>query len=228
MLKYSKVRILFLVLFCLLANGSFAQKRASLGLKFGSGFSGYYFVTDININPDPIKVGFIPVYSGGVVFNYLDKIVGIQIGTQYIQKGWIETFNNNATSEVVIDYLEVPILTHIRFGRTKKSGWVVNLGIYGAYVIQTNENHSELKPDLTQDTEYIKYYEMKYSAFDYGIKAGGGFEFGLGKNSLQFELMFTQGMQNFFEQDRVGIYKSLSQTLTFSAIYKFTLFRRGE
>ena len=212
--------------FFFITSTSFAQKRASIGLKGGYGFSGYYFVTDGNIYADFIDVDFVPAYNTGIVFNYLSKITGIQISMEYTQKGWIEKFKNGAASEVTIDYLEFPVLTQFRFGK-KKSGWVVNFGLYGGYVIKSRQKSDPMELVIDQrDTMFINYRELKYNTFEYGIKAGGGYELGLGKNSLQLELMFTQGMLNLFEANRLGVYRSLSQGLTFSAIYKFTLFRK--
>ncbi len=222
-----KILLLFTIL--LVAGLVNAQKRASIGLSFGSGVSSYYFVTDININADYIDNDFVPVYEGGLIFNYLDKNAGIQIGVKYTQKGWIENFQNGASAKLMFDCIEVPLLTQIRFSRYKRSGWVLLFGTYGNYVIEESDSSfSEVKPDYTIDTEFVKYNELLYNTFEFGIKGGGGFEFGLGKNSLQLQILFTQGFVNLFDSEREGIYRSLSQSLMVSAVYKFTLFRRDQ
>jgi len=224
----NKFRVLFIILFFLSTVFGFAQKRATLGIKGGYGFSSYFFVTDDNINTDRVTSDFMPVYNTGITFSYLDKIMGIRLGAQYAQKGWKETFNNGSSAEVIFDYWEFPLLTNVRFGKNKKSGWVLILGVYGAFVIETNEITSEPELDYSQDTRFIEYGELKYNNFEYGIKAGGGYELGIGKNSLQLEIMLTQGMANLFEADRLSLYRSLSQSLTINVIYNFTLFKSSE
>ncbi len=204
-----------------------AQKRASLGLNFGSGVSNYFFVTDININSDFIDNNFLPVYEGGLIFNYLDKNTGIQIGVNYTQKGWIENFKNGASAKVLIDCIEFPLLTQIRFRKHKKSGWVLLFGTYGNYTIKLNDTITGT-PDLALDTTWVRYNELIYNTFEFGFKGGGGFELGLGKNSLQLQVLFTQGFVNLFDSERVGVYRSLSQSLMLSAVYKFTLFRKEQ
>lgn len=206
---------------------TFAQKRATVGLKVGTGVSNYFFVTDINLNPDLIDANFIPINKAGLIFNYLDKNAGIQFGAQYTQKGWVENFANGASAKVVLDCLEFPLLTQIRFRRYKKSGWLLLFGVYGNYFIKAKETMNST-PDYTQDIEFIKYNELLYNTFEYGIKGGGGFELGLGKNSLQLEIIFTQGFYNLFDSDREGVYRSLSQDLSVSLIYKFTLLKKEE
>ncbi|NJO89577.1 MAG: PorT family protein [Chloroflexia bacterium] len=170
----------------------------------------------------------MPVYEGGLIFNYLDRNTGIQIGVNYTQKGWIENFQNGASAKLMLDCIEIPLLTQIRFSRYKKSGWVLLFGTYANYIIKTNEPFFGGEPDYTTDIEFVKYNELLYNTFEFGIKGGGGFEFGLGKNSLQLQVLFTQSFVNLFDSDREGIYRSLSQSLTVSAVYKFTLFRREQ
>lgn len=216
--------IVTIILVTLFAN---AQKRASLGLKIGGGVSSYYFVTDLNINPDYIDNGIMQVYEGGLIFNYLDRNMGLQIGVQYTQKGWIENFQNGASAQVLFDCIEFPLLTQFRSNRYKKSGWLLLLGTYGNYMMQASQTFKG-EPDATMDTLWVKYNDLEYNTFEFGIKGGAGFEFGLGKNSLQLQVLFTQGFVNLFDSDRVGLYRSLSQNLSVSAIYKFTLFRREE
>jgi hypothetical protein len=227
MLEIIKRKLLLLLGIILATMAIKAQKRASLGLKIGGGVSSYYFVTDININPDFIDNDYMQVYEGGLVFNYLDKNMGLQIGAQYSQKGWVENFQNGASAKVMLDCIEFPLLTQFRSNRYKKSGWLLLLGTYGNYVIQTSKTFNG-EPDYTMDSLFIKYNELEYNTFEFGLKGGAGFEFGLGENSLQLQVLFTQGFVNFFDSDRTGVYRSLSQNLSVSAIYKFTLFRREE
>lgn len=222
-----KINRFFLVVFILFFVNItiYSQKRASIGLSFDAGVSTYFFVYDININDDIIKNSFIQTYGGGLVFTYIDKLMGVQLGLKYIPKGWTETFKNGATSKFEVNYLEMPILTHMRFWRKRKTGLILNFGLFVAKAIDTKISIQDT-PNPKQDTLYINYDKPEYTNYEYGLKGGVGYEVEIGRSSLQFQVMFTQGMQDFFEPDRLKLYKSLSQTITASLIYKFSFYRK--
>ncbi len=214
-----------IILFC--NNIIFAQKRASLGLSYDIGASTYFFVSDININNDVISNSIIRTNGLGFVFTYTDDLMGVQIGAKRIPKGWVENFKNGASRTFKIDFLEVPIMTHMRFSRKRKSGLILNYGLFLAKALNHTITADSI-PDYTVDTSYIDYENPVLRKFDYGIKGGIGYEIELGKHNLQLQIMYAQGMRDLFEPDRVRLYRSLSQSLTASVIYKFSFYRKTE
>ncbi len=222
---YKLVFLILTVVFCC-NNSAFAQKRASIGLSYDVGVSTYFFVYDININNDIIGNNFIRSDGIGLVFTYTDNLVGVQIGAKRIPKGWVERFKNGVSHTFKMDCIEVPIMTHMRFSRLRKSGLILNYGLFVSKAFDHKITLDSIMPDPTLDTLYINYENPVFNEFDYGIKAGIGYEIEFGKHNLQLQLMYTQGMRDLFEPDRVKLYRSLSQTITASVIYKFSFYKK--
>ncbi len=216
---------MLVLVICCISTIANSQKRASVGVSLDAGLSTYYFVYDININNDLIDNDFIQTYGGGLVFTYTENLIGVQLGLKYIPKGWTENFKNGASSTFKITYLEMPILTHMRFWRKRKSGLILNYGLFLAKELSSKITVQD-SPNYNEDTLYINYDKPEYKGFEYGLKVGVGYEVELGRNCLQFQFMFAHGMQNLFEPDRMRLYKSLSQSITASLIYKFSFYRK--
>jgi len=220
----TKFRVL--IFFLLIFSGKFyAQEGAYIGAKFGGGFSRYYFAVDPGIF-QPLVIDLVPVYEAGVVFSHQnDKRMGLEIDIQYTQKAWQERFEGDTTEKMLIHYLEMPLLTTARlaFGE-KKSALVISLGIYGSYAF-ASENESN--PSVL-DSTLIDYSKSLKNTFDFGFKAGLGYEFMVNQSLLRFQLTFSQGLQDLYDRDRVGIYRSLNQSLFASIIYKVPLFKKAK
>lgn len=199
-----------------------AQEGASIGFKFGSGFSRYYFALDPGLN-EPINQDFAPVYEAGLVFSHQSgKAAGLQIELQYAQKAWQEKFDDGSKSNVLIHFIELPVLTHMRLPfKSGKSALIINFGFYGAYAFKETV---ELIGEVS-DSTLINYHDFKYNKVDYGLRGGVGFEKKIGRGSVQIQAMYSQGLQDIIGRDRLKVYRSLNQSLFVSAMYKIPLSR---
>lgn len=216
-----------LIFFLLFFPGKFyAQEGVYIGAKVGGGFSRYYFAVDPGIYK-PLVIDIVPVYEAGIVFSHQNgKYMGLQIDLQYTQKAWQERFVGDTTEKVLIHYVEMPLLTTARlaFGK-KKSALILSFGIYGAYAFASeNESNTSSSPYAP----LIDYSKSFKNSFDFGFKAGLGYEFLVNQSLLRFQLTFSQGLQDLFERNRVGIYRSLNQSLFASIIYKVPLFKKAK
>ena len=135
--------------------------------------------------------GAIFAPNAGVVFRYVsEKYFGRQAEVNYDQKGWSEPLNNYSRR---LNYLEIPFLTHITFGRKMCKGFV-NLGPNIAYMLSDKIYGNNLQgSSQPQQTLPVKNH------FDYGICAGLGFEVQTKKAGIyQIEARYNYGLGDIF------------------------------
>ncbi len=225
--------VLLVVLFCINTQHlCFSQSRSSIGIKAGTGFSRYFFLSP----PGTVRVEFsqsyVPVFQTGIVFSQInDNKKGInpslQIELNYIQKAWEQIFNDqNIKYTVFMDNIELPLLTHFRFGK-KKNSLMVNAGLHFSYAYNVKIDSMGTSIKRTE----IEYDSLEYHPFDYGLDAGIGYEFGRDNGVVVVQLMFSQGLKNYInraDQDPLVIYRSLNQSLFLSCIYKIPLRKKKQ
>ena len=83
-------------------------------------------VAKIDILQSPLST------NGGLVFRYAGhKVCAIQVEANYMQRGWCEqiTLQDGSVADYTrkLDYIEVPLLMHLYFGKERFRGFV-NLG----------------------------------------------------------------------------------------------------
>lgn len=111
--------------------------------------------------------------NGGLIFRYAGhKVCGLQIELNYMQRGWHETETGYQRE---LDYIELPLLTHIYFG--KRCRGYVNLGPQIGYCFRETTTptldfyHSA--PFVSANVhQYVSPIENK---FDWGVAGGIGF-----------------------------------------------------
>ena len=110
---------------------------------------------------------------------YFKMICGIQGEVNFSQRGWKEVIEDGTgdTYHRTMNYIEIPLLAHLAFGKDKGNGvrFVLNLGPQVGYLIGENETMSETW-DPSGRTPNAQYGKMADKKFDYGIVGGGGME----------------------------------------------------
>lgn len=135
-------------------------------------------------------IGFVPTVqqkmqqgiTGGVSFRYIAEwYAGLIVEANYAQSGWreepIDSDENVYAYGRQLNYLEIPALSHIYFGK-KNFRFFVNIGPKIAFMTSENETANfsfdgKVKNPLGSYEQYGRKVEKK---FDYGITGGGGFE----------------------------------------------------
>jgi hypothetical protein len=121
-----RVLLIFSLIYC---TSYFVQAQFSIGLQGGSNLSKMDFTNNQEYRYTEIDnhQGFI----GGIVLQFLgEKHAGVQAEFNYSQRGWVE--NDTTGIEYLkhknkMDYLEMPIISHINIGGGKLRG-VFNIG----------------------------------------------------------------------------------------------------
>lgn len=173
--KYSAGLFLMLLICFSHYSSANAQLPFTLGIKGGGSLS---ILTEVD-NAD-VRPGF----AGGLFTQFKLPVTGLSVQPEvlYTQKGFEE---EEGDGSVELDYIEVPVL--IKFNLPIPAKLIkpnVYVGPYAAYNI-----NAEL--DLGGATAG----DDAISDYDYGIVAGGGLDI----NKFSFEIRYTGGIENVFE-----------------------------
>ncbi len=210
--------------FCLSAQTHYSS-NVSIGIKGGADLSQVMF------NPS-VRQGFKPGALAGFTFRYIEENhFGVIAELNFIQRGWKENFEELPFSySRTLNYLELPVMTHIYFGR--RGRFFFNAGPVVGYMLgeKTSSNFNPEKideiPDFPIKNRMNDQQTMKIAnRFDYGICAGLGGEFNINRlNSLSLEARFYFGLGNIMSAKRADIFSgSNSMTLSLALGYWFRI-----
>ncbi|MBD5176531.1 MAG: PorT family protein [Bacteroides sp.] len=196
------------------------NSNVSVGVKGGADLSRMFF------NPS-VKQGFKPGAMAGVTFRYVEEShFGLIAELNFTQRGWKENFEE-APYEYsrTIDYLMLPVLAHIYFGR--RGRFFVNIGpeiglrLSDSYKANFDPAKAQNLPDFPKYHNTEQYDEPIKQRVDYGISAGLGGEFSLShRNALYAEVRFYYGLGNLFSSNRRDYFNaSNSMNLEFTLGY---------
>lgn len=195
--------------------------QVSVGIQGGANFSKMDFTNNSEYKFTEIKStnGFI----GGVVVQFIgEKHAGIQFELNYTQRGWIETdtiFQKDIEYNTKMDYLELPILTHINIGGGNFRG-LFNLGPYLAYAL----NRKTIKTDNITGAEETIGYTFNGEVdnrIDFGLMVGAGFEYRTTIGKFSTEARYTIGLG---DVDKVKVRQSeVSQFRILSVLLRYTI-----
>ncbi len=150
---------------------------------FAVGVSGGYALNKMSFNPT-IKQD----YHGGTTFGatlrytcekYFAAICALQVEVNYTQLGWkelIETSPN--TYERDINYVQVPLLANVGFGRERGGAKVfIALGPQIGFAMSESEKRGGGEWDYVRPNNVVEQYDMKVeNKFEYGLTGGLGMD----------------------------------------------------
>ncbi len=201
------------------ARENFSPQLA-IGFHYGLNRASIDFIPSIGEQP-------ISLYSTGFIINYIrEPHLGLQIELNMSQRGWQEENDTAGSYSRTMNYLEVPVLTHIT-ANIKNIRLNFDLGPYVAFFQDYSEKYDPgLRIISPGDTLLgdINYYGKDIdSKFDYGFMGGVG----LGYNTLigEFQLRFryTQGMISVFKKYPEGNFRyTQARCFYFGAAYYYT------
>lgn len=157
----------------------------------------------------------------GITWRYIEeKYFGIQAELLYTKRGWKDRFDENPDLyfERTLDYIELPVLSHIFFGNNRVRGFV-NLGPKFGYYIGTSTKTNISSGDALSSEHQTLPVKNK---FDYGITAGGGVELRFGKHSVLMEGRYYFGLGDIYSNDKKDPYEASSnQNISVALTYLF-------
>lgn len=181
----------------------------SLGVKAGATISRMDFVPHV-------RQSMTPGVTFGIMARYTEeKLFGLIGELNITQRGWAEDFNGLPISySRHLTYLQLPLLTQIRFG-WERAKIFVNLGPEAGYMLANN-----IKSDFDYShpstvtgfpsNRHTEQMSMKVATrFDYGIAGGLGAElFMARRHSLIVEGRFYYGIGNIFHANRTSTFSA--------------------
>ena len=193
--------------------------QIEIGVKGGYGYGQYFFQAR-----DNIYLEFVPLYNGGLVFQYLnEQKVGVQASLIYVQKGWIEKTPEGGKATYLMDFADLEVLSYLKFSKKKEHGLFLKFGPYIGYSFNNDFSYTGNIDSVQIDYDSL---QAAYKKFDYGISVGLSYTMKIKSTSLQAELLFRQGMYNILERDPNGIFQSICQALFVNFVYTIPFSRK--
>lgn len=224
------------ILYILLLTGIALPTYAQIGEQrnnFAIGFNGGMNYNTVSFNPTIKQNGLLGI-TGGLTARYISEkyfamICGAQVELNFSQRGWDEKFDvtkgfSPEDSYVrKMNYLEVPILAHLAFGKDKGLQFFLNLGPQIAFLLSESEESKgtwETKNRLPNE-QYGKWAENK---FDYGIVGGGGVELRTKAGNFLVEGRYYFGLGDFYNSTKKDYFsRSAHATISARITYLFDI-----
>lgn len=172
--------------------------------------------------------------TAGVVFRYVGhKVCGLQIEANWMQKGWNEYTPQSDGSKAVtysrrLDYLQVPLLCHLYFG--KKARGFINLGPQIGILLYDKPICSTSSPEYllwenTNNSRDGKQYAKVENKFDWGVAGGLGFYYRTPKaGTYQIEARFNYSLGAYFDTSKMAYFStSNAMNLSLTMAYMWQL-----
>lgn len=161
--------------------------------------------------------------NGGLVFRYAGhKVCAIQVEVNYMQRGWHETIATEAQSMEyyrTLDYIEVPLLMHLYFGKERFRGFL-NLGPQIGYCFR------DVATELPSHINAPQYQPIDKS-FDWGLAGGLGCYYRTKKIGLfQLEARFNFSMGTIYNNRKVDYFSqsnSMNLSLNFAYLWEIKI-----
>lgn len=168
-------------------------------------------VANMDLLQSPLSI------NGGLVFRYAGhKVCAIQAEVNYMSRGWHEIIMlDHGTMDYyrTLDYIEVPLLMHLYFGKERFRGFI-NLGPQIGYCFR------DVSTELPSSTTAPQ-YESITKPFDWGLAGGLGCYYRTKKIGLfQVEARFNFSMGSVFNNRQID-YFSQSNAMNLSVNFAY-------
>jgi hypothetical protein len=184
-----------------------AQKKDAFKSELYLGVGGGVMSAGMDFMPT-IQQSFMMGMHGGLSAKVItEKHLGLIAEVNYAKRGWTEEFDpgNDFSYSRTLNYLEIPVLTHIYFG--KKLRFIVNAGPQISILLNDEQAMSQaLADDIAekQSADPEAPIGGQYSPsdalrkFDYGLTGGIGLELKTGRGILNLEGRYYFGLGDLF------------------------------
>lgn len=200
---------------------------------FAIGAKGGVTMSTVSFSPEVHKKMTQGVTMGVAARYTEEKYFGLIAEINFTQRGWEEDFTEDEapqfTYKRTLNYVSIPLLTHIYFGSKKFRGFV-NLGPEVSFMLSSSidanfdyKNYASI-PDFPQgyrnNEQLSKEIDRK---FDYGIAGGAGMELIIKRrHSIMLEGRYYFGLGNIFNDSKRDYFAaSRNQSIEVTLKYMF-------
>lgn len=174
-------------------------------------------IANIDIMQSPLTI------NGGLVFRYAGhKVCAIQTELNYMQRGWRETITLGQTTMNYtrqLDYIEIPLLMHLYFGKERFRGFF-NLGPQIGYCIR------DVATPLPEGVTAPHYLPID-KPFDWGLAGGLGCYYRTRHIGLfQLEARFNFSMGTTYNNRKVDYFSqsnAMNLSLNFAYLWEIKI-----
>jgi len=209
----------FLFYLSLFSFTSVAQ--VNLGIQAGGNLSTMDFT--YNDEYKNVEVNYTSGFIGGIVAQFISRPhAGIQAELNFSQKGWIQkdtTMGNNIKYDNKLDYIELPILSHINIGSGDFRG-LFNIGPYIGYALNRKGTVTDLNTGESETYDYTFDTDLD-NRIDFGLLVGLGVEYRFSFGKVAAETRYSFG---FSDLDKRKIRQSeVSQFRVLGVLLRYTV-----
>lgn len=201
----------------------------NIGVGFGPTFSSLSFdLTGATSNPE---VQNYQQFHGGISARYIsEKNLGVIAELNISQQGWEGKYKDNPeySHSHSLTYLELPVLTHIYFGR--KVRFFINMGPKIQFLISEKEKISDALADAiannTGDISSPQYNRDTERKFDYGLTGGTGLELRTRIGYFVLEGRYYYGLGDIYDNSKAenNFNRSANRVISAKLTYYMKLF----
>lgn len=177
--------------------------------------------------PENVKQSYHISPNFGVTIRYISEkyfamICGTQLELNFSQRGWTEKLKlteGHAEHAYTrrMNYLEIPFLVHLAFGKDRGAQFFVNAGPQVAFLLSESESKKGNKQN-------IQYGKMADNKFDYGIVGGLGMELRTGIGNFLLEGRYYFGLNDFYKVTKKDDFsRAAHSTISAKLTYLFDL-----
>ena len=222
-MSYKHILAALLLICCLPAFSQIGELRNNwaIGVNGGVNLSQVSFESAVRVK-EKFQLG--PTF--GVTARYISEkyfamICGVQLELNYSQRGWKEDPEEKPyTYNRVMNYLEMPFLVHLAFGKDRGAQFFVNAGPQLGYFISEKENYG----GDWEKYPYEQHGKMVEKKFDYGIVGGAGVEIRTGAGNFLVEGRYYFGLGDFFNRSKKDYFeRSAHTTISAKVTYLFDI-----
>lgn len=201
---------------------------------FAIGINGGMTYNTVSFQPSVQQNGILGI-TGGVTARYISEkyfamICGIQVELNYAQRGWDEKFdpqdgwNADDSYTRTMNYIEIPFLAHLAFGKDRGVQVFLNLGPQLGFLLSESEKRTGTWKEsqrITND-QYGKWAQNK---FDYGIVGGLGMEIRTKRaGNFLVEGRYYFGLADFYNSTKKDPFsRSANATISAKITYLFDI-----
>lgn len=194
---------------------------------FAIGINGGVNINSVSFTPT-IKQSSLMGITGGVTARYISEkyfamICGIQLEINYSQHGWKEKYEESPEYySRTMDYIEIPLLAHLAFGKERGGQFFLNLGPQFGFLLGENEKYTDnWVSGISVKEQYGKMADIK---FDYGITGGAGFELRTKAGNFLIEGRYYFALSDFYNNSKKDFFsRSAHSTIQAKMTYLFDL-----
>ena len=197
------------------------RNNIAVGVNGGMNFSNVSFTPKI-------KQKTTNGMTGGLTVRYISEkyfamICGLQMELNYSQRGWTELIEENTdTYSREMNYLEIPFLAHLAFGKKKSEQFFINAGPQIGFLLNEKEKKSADFSPISR-TSY-QYGKMADNKFDYGIVGGAGVEIRTGVGNFLVEGRYYYALSDFYKTTKKDDFSRAAHSILSARItYLFDL-----